>query len=123
MKRILWTLIMATVGCALGYHGSGVSLDVRAIVTGTLWGACIGYGLGSIFDPRSTGKKPVFYWAFSLAFIGAFFSPLVPIRYFPLQVIVAGASGVLLGAIIGLAQLKFSGARQRPGSPASSLRR
>jgi hypothetical protein len=113
MKRLIWTLAMAIVGFGLGWHSQGAPSDRGNVATATIWAACIGFGFGSIFDKRRPRNGLlVLYWAFTLALIGAFFSPLVPLAQFAAQVVVAGAAGALLGVVIGVAQLKYSNRRQ-----------
>jgi hypothetical protein len=112
MKRFGWTLAMAIAGFALGWHGQGGPSDRGDIGIATLWAACIGFGFGSIFDRRRPRNGPlVFYWVFTLALIGVFFSPLVPLAQFAAQVAVSGAIGALVGMGAGFAQVKFSDRR------------
>lgn len=117
MKRLIWTLAMAVAGFGLGWHSQGAPPDRGNVATATIWAACIGFGFGSIFDKRRPRKGLlVFYWAFTLALIGAFFSPLVPLTQSAAQVAVAAAAGALSGIVAGFAQLKFSDRRQSAGS-------
>jgi hypothetical protein len=50
----------------------------------------------------------IFYRAFTLALIGVFFFPFVPLSQFAAQVVIAGAVGAVLGAVVGFAQLRLS---------------
>jgi hypothetical protein len=113
MKRIIWTLAMAIAGFALGWHGKATPADSESVIIATVWGACIGFGFGSIFS-KHRPKNPllVFYWALTLALIGAFFSPLVPLAHFVAQVAVAAIVGALLGFVLGCLQVRFANSKQ-----------
>jgi hypothetical protein len=109
MKRVVWTLAMTLVGFGLGWHSQGARYEPENVAAITLWFGCIGFGFGGIFDKRRPSKGLfIFYRAFTLALIGVFFFPFVPLSQFAAQVVIAGLVGALLGVVVGLAQLKSS---------------
>lgn len=108
LKRIFWIVGMAALGFALGYHGSGISLDLEGILIGTIWGGCIGFGFGGIFDPSRPHKMLLVYWSVTFALVAAFFAPFVPLRWFLGQVLTSGALGATLGFCVGYLQLRSS---------------
>jgi hypothetical protein len=109
MKRVVWTLAMTLAGFGLGWHSQSARYEPGNVVAITLWFGGIGFGFGSIFSkPRPSDGLFIFYRAFTLALIGVFFFPFVPLSAFAAQVVIAGAVGALLGAVLGFAQLKFS---------------
>jgi hypothetical protein len=112
MKRVIWTLAMAVAGFGLGWNSQGAVCEPGNVATATLHAACIGFGFGSN-KRRARNGLCVFYWAFTLALIGATFSTSVPLAQFAAQVVVAGAAGALLGVIVGFAQLRVSGSGDR----------
>jgi len=100
---------MTVVGFGLGWHGQGARYEPENVATITLWFGCIGFGFGSIFSKRRPSDGLfIFYRAFTLALIGVFFFPFVPLSPFAAQVVIAAAVGALLGAVMGFAQLRFS---------------
>jgi hypothetical protein len=109
MKRVVWTLAMTLVGFGLGWHSQGARYEPQNVAAITLWFGCIGFGFGSIFDKRRPSNGVfIFYRAFTLALIGVFFFPFVPLSQFAAQVVIAAAVGALRGVVVGFAQLKFS---------------
>ncbi len=109
MKRVVWTLAMTLVGFGLGWHSQGARYEPENVAAITLWFGSIGFGLGSIFDKRRPSNGLfIFYRAFTLALIGVFFFPFVPLSQFAAQVVIAASVGALLGVVVGFAQLKFS---------------
>ena len=81
---------------------------------GSIWGASIGCGFGSIFDQAHATKRVLVYWAATMALVGPFFSLIIGAAVFPydsaVQVIIAGGFGavvgMLFGFLIGTIQLK-----------------
>lgn len=109
MKRLLWTAALAVGGFALGWQDQGGRLEPQHVLLVTVWFAAIGFGFGSIFAKYRPSKGLfVFYWAFTLGLVAMIFSGFVPASYLPTQVAIAGATGVLLGLIVGVAQVKLS---------------
>jgi hypothetical protein len=106
MRRAFWTVGMGTAGLLLGLKGQDTPSDVWWTVLGTIWGASIGYGFGSIFDQRRATKRVVIYWAGTLALVGLFFGLVIGAGVQPYaslaQRIVAGAIGGLVGTLFGV---------------------
>lgn len=117
MKRIFWTVGMAIIGFGFGWNAQGIRFEIGMVVVSTVWAACIGFGLGSIFSNSPSGKKRVIYWSFTLALVGAFLGPLVSVPNSFAQEVVATASGacagLILGLIIGFAQLRRSSVKHQ----------
>jgi hypothetical protein len=100
---------MTVVGFGLGWHSQGARYEPENVAAITLWFGSIGFGFGSIFDKRRTSNGLfIFYRAFTLAMLGVFFWPFVPLSQFAAQVVIAGAVGALVGAVVGFGQLKSS---------------
>jgi hypothetical protein len=107
-RRILWTGAVGLAGFLIGGSGSGI----EGIWLGSLWGAGIGYGFGSIFDQTSPTKRIVAYWSFTLALVALFFGLLIgggarpnPSNSYLTWVGVSSSlAGALLGSAIGAAQ-------------------
>jgi drug/metabolite transporter (DMT)-like permease len=103
MRRIFWTVGMSVIGVFLALKGQDIRLNVKEVAAGGIWAGCIGYGFGSIFDQRISGAQLIFYWAITLALIGLFFGPLLPIGSFlvrqVLGALIAGLAGVLIGTL------------------------
>jgi len=97
---------MGTAGLLLGLKGQDTPSDVWWTVLGTIWGASIGYGFGSIFDQKHPTKRVVTYWATTLTLVGSFFGLVIGAGVQPYasvaQRIVAGAIGALAGTLFGL---------------------
>lgn len=108
VRRTFWTLGMALIGLFLALKGQDVKVNVTEVVIGGIWGAAIGYGLGSIFDQRRPRRRLIIYWAATLALVALFFGPIVPVSSFFLRQTVAGVLGALAGAIVGVVQLKLA---------------
>jgi len=64
---------MGLAGFLIGGKGGGI----EGIWLGSLWGAGIGYGFGSIFDQNSPTKRIVVYWSVTLALVALFFGLLI----------------------------------------------
>jgi hypothetical protein len=99
-KRILWA-------CGVGFAGfliGGIAAMTRGSVVGLLWGACIGYGFGSIFDQRQATKLLLVYWGATLALIGPFFGLIIGARpgYSLAEQVVSGGLGTIVGMLLGL---------------------
>jgi len=100
---------MTLVGFGLGWHSQGARYEPENVAAITLWFGGIGFGFGSIFDRRRPSNGLfIFYRAFTVALLGVLFFPFVPLPQFAAQVVIAGAVGAFLGAVVGFAQLKFS---------------
>jgi hypothetical protein len=109
MKRVVWTLGMTFVGLGLGWHSQGARYEPENVAAIKLWFGGIGFGFGSTFSKRRPSDGLfIFYRAFTLALIGVFFFPFVPLSQFAAQVVIAGLVGALLGAVMGFAQLRLS---------------
>jgi hypothetical protein len=110
IKRLTWTIAMAIIGLVLGYHGAGIDskghLVVREIVIATSWGACIGFGVGSIVSKPRYGKPYVAYWIATLALVAGLFAPFIPFENFILQVLAASGIGAFVGAVVGVASVR-----------------
>jgi hypothetical protein len=115
MKRIIWTLSMAVAGLFLGWKGQGSRVDLLEVGTAVIWSAAVGFGFGSIFGQQVGRRWLLIYWAVTLALVGAFFGPLLPIPWFLAQEAVAVVLGALVGISIGLLQLRM--ARPRMAVP------
>lgn len=106
MKRVFWTVGMGTVGLLLGLKGQDTPSDIWWTALGTIWGASIGYGLGTIFDQDRPTRHLVIYWAATLALVGLFFGLLIGAGVQPYasvaQRTVAGLVGALAGVLFGL---------------------
>jgi len=106
MKRVFWTVGMGTVGLLLGLKGQDTPADIWWTALGTIWGASIGYGLGTIFDQDRPTRHLVMYWAATLALVGLFFGLLIGAGVQPYasvaQRTVAGLVGTLAGVLFGL---------------------
>jgi hypothetical protein len=106
MKRVFWTVGMGTVGLLLGLKGQDTPTDIWWTALGTIWGASIGYGLGTIFDQDRPTRHLVMYWAATLALVGLFFGLLIGAGVQPYasvaQRTVAGLVGTLAGVLFGL---------------------
>jgi membrane protein YqaA with SNARE-associated domain len=106
MKRVFWTVGMGTVGLLLGLKGQDTPSDIWWTALGTIWGAGIGYGLGTIFDQARPTRHLVMYWAATLVLVGLFFGLLIGAGVQPYasvaQRTVAGLVGALAGMLFGL---------------------
>jgi len=106
MRRVFWTVGMGIAGLVLGLKGQDTPADIWWTALGTIWGASIGYGLGTVFDQKRPTKRLVVYWAATLALIGPFFGLLIGAGVQPYasvaQRTVAGAIGALAGTVLGL---------------------
>jgi hypothetical protein len=102
-------------GFFIGGEGGGPAGSALGLV----WGACIGYGFGSIFDNKQATKRIVVYWGLTLALIGIFFGLVLGA---PVEPSVAGAIGAAVGALsgslIGVIQLLWR-LRRKPQTPNS----
>lgn len=103
MRRIFWTLGMTLVGLFLAFKGQDVTVNAGEIAIGGIWAACIGYGLGSVFEKRAFRRNTLIaYWCSTMALVGAFFGPLFPSHDFIVQVLLGAVAGTFLGLILGL---------------------
>jgi hypothetical protein len=106
MKRVFWIVGMGTVGLLLGLKGQDTPTDIWWTALGAIWGASIGYGLGTIFDQDHPTRHLVMYWAATLALVGLFFGLLIGAGVQPYasvaQRTVAGLVGTLAGVLFGL---------------------
>jgi len=109
VRRICWTLGLALIGLFLALKGQGAYLNAGELITGGVWGAAVGFGFGSIFDQRRPGKKLIAYWAFTLALLGPFFGPLLPLGSFVVRQALGSGIGLLVGALLGTAHLRYKG--------------
>lgn len=106
MRRIFWTAGMSVVGVFLALKGQDVTLNVKEVAVGGIWAGCIGYGFGSIFDQRMFGTRLIFYWAITLALVGLFFGPLLPVGTFLVRQTLGALIAALAGVLIGTLQLR-----------------
>jgi hypothetical protein len=94
---------MGLAGFLIGGKGSGI----EGIWLGSLWGASIGYGFGSIFDQTSPTKRIVVYWSVTLALVALFFGLLIGggVKPNPSSAYLSwvGFSSLLAGALLGSA--------------------
>jgi len=126
MKRVFWTVGVASTGLLLGLKGLDTLGDIWGAALGLIWGGSIGYGFGSIFDQKGPTKWLVANWAVTLGLVGPFFGLLVGAWMKPFasaaQLTLAGAlgslAGMLLGFLVGKIQLKQL--RRRFGSQSST---
>jgi hypothetical protein len=108
MKRLFWTAGVALVGFWFGWFGQGYPFNFVVLATFTIWGGCIGYGLGSIFDQRTPTRRLIVYWAITLGLLGSLLFPILPFHFVLAQVGVAAAIGALVGTLVGAIQLKLA---------------
>jgi hypothetical protein len=108
MKKIFWTIGVALVGFWFGWFGQAYPFNFALLVIFTVWGACIGYGFGSIFTQRIPTRRLIIEWAITIALVGSLLFPFVPLRLLLAQVGVAAAMGALVGTLIGTFQLKLA---------------
>jgi hypothetical protein len=99
MKRAFWTLGMGIVGFWLPWSVSYLpGSSISDIAVGTLWGASIGLGFGTIFEQKQLRKRIIFYWAATMALVGTFFGLLILNQF---SSFVAGGAGALTGTLLG----------------------
>ena len=108
MRRIFWTLGMTMIGLFLALKGQDVRVNVREVAVAGIWAGSIGFGFGSIFSQHRSGMRLVIYWAVTLALVGLFFGPLLPIKSFIVGEVLGGAIGALIGVLVGTLQLKLT---------------
>ena len=120
MRRLFWTVGLAIFGFYFGWNGQGGDLDLRQVAIATVWAGCVGYGFGSIFERRAPGRRLIFYWAATLALIGLFFGPLLPIASFIVRQALGGVIGALVGVLAGTVQLTL--ARRKLQAPDADVR-
>lgn len=116
MKRIFWTVGVALVGLWFGWFGQGYPFNFAMLAVFAIWGACIGFGFGSVFDKGTSGTRYIICWAVTLAFVGALLFPLVPLRFTAGQVGVAAALGAMAGLLVGSLHVKLA-QRESKGQP------
>lgn len=117
MKRFLWTLFAALVGFWFGWFAQGYPFNFGLLALLTLWGGCIGFGTGSIFDQRTPAKRLVLYWSITTALVSLILFPLMPFRFVPFQIAAAFVTGALVGVFIGTAHLKLSQSKSQSIHP------
>jgi hypothetical protein len=106
LRRVLWTVGVGLVGFGLGWFGQqGHPLDLALLATVSVWGICVGYGFGVIFDQDAPSRRLVIYWAITLALGALLFSGFVPFRSFQAKLATAAAVGAFLGALAGALHL------------------
>jgi hypothetical protein len=120
MRRAFWTFGLAAMGFFLGWTGQGVNLDLGKVLIATIWAGSIGYGFGSIFDQRRPGLALIVYWAVTLALLGTFFGPLLPVASFIIRQVLGAAIGTLVGVLLGVVHLKVAQRRLRLAGDSSS---
>jgi len=108
MKRVLWTIFLALGGFWFAWIGQGKRSDLILLPIFTTWGACIGFGLGSIFDHRVGNKYLVLCWSLISGLTVLILFPLMPFGSVLMQLAVAFAIGVMAGALIGTVHLRLS---------------
>lgn len=104
LKRVSWAVVLGIGGLCIG----GVAGGSEGSLAGFLWGACIGYGFGSIFDTRQAAKRLVVYWGITLALIGISLGVLFGVpaqRSETVAGAIGGGLGALCGSLIGVIQL------------------
>ena len=107
MRPILWPLGVGLGGFFIGGMGGGPA----GSALGFVWGACIGYGFGSIFDTKQATKRLVLYWGFTTALMGIFFGLMFGVPTEPsianetVAGVIGATVGALLGSLIGCVQL------------------
>lgn len=86
-----------------GFLIGGESGGPAGSALGFIWGGCIGYGFGSIFDTKQATKWLVAYWVQALSLIGIFFGLVLgaPPEPSVAKETVAGAIGAGVGALCG----------------------
>jgi len=98
-KRLLWSLGVGLGGFYIGGVGGGPTGSALGLV----WGACVGYGFGSVVTYKQATKHVVIYWGLTLALIGIFFGLVIgaPVEPSVAKESVAGAAGAAVGALFG----------------------
>jgi len=102
-RRILWAGGVGIAGFLIG----GIIAMTSGSVAGLLWGGCIGYGIGSIFDQRHATKWLVVYWSVILALIGPLFGLIIGLivsakqDYSVLDEVIWGGIGAAVGILLG----------------------
>jgi drug/metabolite transporter (DMT)-like permease len=106
MRRVIWTVCLGLVGFGLGWFGQqGQPLSQVLLAILTVWGSCIGYGFGSIFDQGAPRGRLIVYWIVTVALGALLFCGFVPFRSFSAKLATAALIGALLGALIGIIHL------------------
>jgi hypothetical protein len=103
MRRILWTAGLALIGFWGGWYAQGYPLNVAILAIFTLWGACIGFGLGSIFSERRSTRR-VMYWAATFGLIGPAPAFALPLTSVAARLLVGALGGIVLGTLFGILQ-------------------
>jgi len=97
---------MGLAGLFLGLKGQDTVTDVWWTALSSIWAATMGYGIGSIFDQRIPTKWVVIYWMATMAVVGPLFAVVIEDVINPFssntRQIAAGATGVLVGAFLGM---------------------
>lgn len=120
MKRILWTFLLALAGFWFAWIGQGKRSDLVLLPIFTVWGACVGFGLGSIFDQRIGSKHLVLYWSLTSGLAVLILFPLMPFRSVLVQLAAAFAIGGLTGVFVGTAHLRLSTQKSRTANAAKA---
>lgn len=100
-------------GFSFGWFGQGYPFNFAMLAVFTVWGACIGFGFGSIFAQRSPSSRHIVYWAITLALVGSLLFPLVPLRFVFGQVAVAALFGAVVGLLAGSLHMKLAERKAR----------
>jgi hypothetical protein len=120
LKRIFWLFGVGLGGFFIGGTGGGPAGGAL----GFIWGACIGYGFGSIFDTKQATKRLVVYWGLTTALIGIFFGLMFGVPEEPsianetVAGAISAAVGALCGSLFGIIQLLWR-LRRKPQAPNS----
>jgi hypothetical protein len=112
-KRLLWTVFLALAGFWFGWLGQGKPSDLVLLPILTIWGGCVGYGMGSIFDQRTPTKRLVVYWSLTTGLATSVLFPLIPLRFPPIQLGVAFVIGAFVGLFCGTVHLRLARRRSR----------
>jgi hypothetical protein len=109
MKRLYWTIGLATLGVYLGwfsqpYPKPGSTFgDIEAIMFPVVGLGAIGFGFGTIFTRPRPGWRLVVAWMATLALVSAFFGfgLLLPVKSPATAEVLGAALGALVGALVG----------------------
>jgi hypothetical protein len=98
MRRILWIIGTGLGGFFIGGKVSGF----EGSVIGFVYGASLGFGIGSIFDQTYPTKRVVFYWGFTMALVGPFFGLIIGAVFLSDLSVVNGNIACGIGAVVGM---------------------
>lgn len=105
-RRKFWTFGLALAGFMIGWQDQGAVYEPSHVALTTLWAGGVGLGLGFIFDQAKPSRKTLIGWSLTSGLAAACFAPLVPLDNLPSRIVLAATGGLILGALIGLAQLR-----------------